>query len=307
MQLQPFISPVSEPRGGPAFDEGNGFGDCMQTAAPSTGSDYGFKTDKGAVRDLNEDACLAEPDLGLWLVADGMGGHSSGDVASRIVRDTILEHVRDGQCLSEAIKAAHEQLLKEAGQREGSEGMGATVVTVLADGPEYQVAWVGDSRAYLFDGELLQITRDHSYVQDMVMSGAISSEEAGSHPSRHILTRCLGVNPEETFEVGTRRGRFARGQELLLCSDGLTDELSGAEITEILKTEAPAQVRVDRLVEAAVENGGKDNVTVVLFSAPTDAPRGSKWPRKLRLASLGAGIAAAVLAVIFFFRMMGYI
>lgn len=278
----------------------------IRAATPSR-FEYGIKTDKGAVRELNEDACLAEPELGLWLVADGMGGHSSGDVASGIARDTILSQVRDGQGLSDAIQAAHEEVLREAGIREGSEGMGATVVSVLVEGTDYQVAWVGDSRAYLYDGELNQITRDHSYVQDMVLSGAITSEEAGTHPSRHLLTRCLGVNPEDTFEVGLRRGRFVRGQEVLLCSDGLTDELSREEIAEILGRNGPIQERVDQLIDAAIQHGGKDNVTVVLLAAPADAPRATGWVRKLRLAALGAGLAAAVLALAFFLRMKGVI
>lgn len=277
----------------------------MEATAPRNLLGYGSKTDKGAVRDLNEDTCLADPDLGLWLVADGMGGHSSGDVASQIARDTILERVREGEDLSEAIQSAHEEVLKEAGIREGSEGMGATVVAVLTDGADYQVAWVGDSRAYLFDGQLMQITRDHSYVQDMVLAGAITAEEAGTHPSRHLLTRCLGVNADDTFEIGLRRGRFSRGQELLLCSDGLTDELSDTEISEILSTSAPAQQRVDKLVSAAVEKGGKDNITVVLLPAPRDAPDSSGWARKLRLVAVGAGLAAAVLGVLFYFKLQG--
>ena len=265
--------------------------------------EYGFKTDKGAVRELNEDACLAEPELGLWLVADGMGGHSTGDVASQIARDTIVERVREGSGLSEAIQAAHRQVLKEAGIREGSEGMGATVVTALVDGADYQVAWVGDSRAYLYDGELTQITRDHSYVQDLVLSGALSPEEANTHPSRHLLTRCLGVNAEDTFEVGLRHGRFQRGQEVLLCSDGLTDELSESEIASILGSNASAQDRVDRLIEAAIEHGGRDNVTAVLFSAPSNAPRFEGWGRKLGLLALGALLAAAVLGLLFFLKL----
>lgn len=279
----------------------------MRTSVSSTRFEFGVKSDKGAVRDLNEDACLAEPELGLWLVADGMGGHSSGDVASQIARDTVLDRVRQGESLTEAIRAAHREVLKEAGIREGSEGMGATVVSVLVEGADYQVAWVGDSRAYLFDGELTQITRDHSYVQDMVLSGAISSEEAGSHPSRHLLTRCLGVNAEDTFEVGVRRGRFTRGQEVLLCSDGLTDELSRDEIAEILQQDGPAQERVERLVETAIEHGGHDNVTVVLFSAPSDAPGPSGWARKAWMAALGAGLAAVLLAAVFYLKMTGTI
>lgn len=277
----------------------------MRKSKSSHKFEYGWKTDTGAVRDLNEDTCLAEPGLGLWLVADGMGGHNTGDVASQIARDTISDRIREGGNLEDAVQAAHREVLKEAGIREGSEGMGATVVAALVKGADYQVAWVGDSRAYLYDGELIQITHDHSYVQDLVRAGAISAAEAAVHPSRHLLTRCLGVNEEDDVEVSVRRGRFVRGQEVLLCSDGLTDELKDSEIAEILSGKASAQERVDQLVSAAVEHGGRDNVTVVLFSAPGDAPRAEDWVKKLALVALGAGAAAAMLGLAFFIKLKG--
>lgn len=277
----------------------------MQILKSSSKFQYGWKTDPGAVRELNEDNCRAEPDLGLWLVADGMGGHSTGDVASRVASETIEEQIRAGAGLADAIKAAHQKILKVASERKGSEGMGSTVVVALVDGADYEVAWVGDSRAYLFDGELTQITRDHSYVQDLLRSGALTPAEASNHPSRHLLTRCLGVNPEDTFEVGVRRGRFIRGQEVLLCSDGLTEELTDDEIADILSVNASPQERVDKLVDAAIENGGRDNVTVVLFSAPPDAPAASGWAKKLGLLALGAGIAAAVLVLVLLVKKQG--
>lgn len=271
----------------------------MRTVTPSKRQQYGFKTDPGAVRELNEDTCLADPELGLWLVADGMGGHSTGDVASRIARDTIVKHVRAGSRLRDAVRSAHQEVLKVAKTREGSVGMGSTVVAALVDGADYELAWVGDSRAYLYDGELTQLTRDHSHVQDLLDAGAIAVEEARGHPSRHLLTRCLGVTAEDTFEVGTGRGRFLRGQELLLCSDGLTDELSNTEIRDVLALAASPQERADKLVDAAIAGGGRDNISVVLFSAPPDAPSAAVWPRRLGLMALGGGLAAVVLGALF--------
>ena len=279
----------------------------MHALKSSKKFEFGFRTDSGAVREFNEDTCLAEPDLGLWLVADGMGGHRTGDIASQVARETIIERVRTGTDLSEAIAAAHREILKTAEEKEGSEGMGSTVVTALVKGIDYEVAWVGDSRAYLYDGELTQITRDHSVVQDLVRSGAISVSEATNHPSRHLLTRCLGVSRDDTFEVGLRRGRFVRGQEVLLCSDGLTDELTDEEITDILASGASSQERVDRLVDAAIEHGGRDNVTVVLFSAPADAPTASGWAKKIGLLALGAILAVALLGLLYFIKQQGAI
>lgn len=279
------------------------------SATVSAAARYRFatRTDAGVVRALNEDTCLAEPELGLWLVADGMGGHRTGDVASRIVRDTVMDRISSGSSLADAIGDAHREILREADAREGSAGMGTTVVAVLVQGADYEVAWVGDSRAYLYDGELMQITRDHSYVQRLLQAGTIGREEVDNHPSRHLLTRCLGVNAEDSFKVDARRGRFTRGQEVLLCSDGLTDELSDAEIEDILGTPGSAQERVDRLVDAAIEHGGRDNVTVVLFSAPLNAPSPFDWGRKLRMMALGAGLAAVVLGTVIYFRQLGII
>lgn len=276
----------------------------MRTAAPCQTCRFGFRTDAGAVRKFTEDACLADPESGLWLVADGMGGHSTGDVASRIVRDTIAERVRAGSSLDEAARAAHHDVLREANKREGSAGMGSTVVAVLVADTHYQVAWVGDSRAYLYDGELIQITRDHSHVQDLLEAEVITVEEAGRHPGRHLLTQCLGVAAEHTFEVGISAGRFVYGQELLLCSDGLTDELTNDEIGDILGIAGTAQERVNQLVDAAIDSGGRDNISVILLSAPVDAHSITGWSGRLRTMALGGGLAAA-LGAVFVYYMFG--
>lgn len=277
----------------------------MRIGSASDNYQYGSKTDPGAVRALNEDSCLADPELGLWLVADGMGGHSSGDVASRIVRDTVAERVRAGDGLKDAIQNAHEKVLEKANEGKDSEGMGSTIVAVRVNHSDYEVAWVGDSRAYLYDGALIQVTRDHSFVEDLVRNGSITAQEASSRPDRHLLTRCLGVTAAETLKVGVRRGHFTRGQEVLLCSDGLTEELTDGEIEQILSTNAPAQDRVDRLVNAAVEHGGRDNITVVLFSAPADAPGPMGWMRRIGMLVLGAGLAALILGLALYFKNQG--
>lgn len=267
--------------------------------------DCGAATDVGAVRETNEDAYSAGPEIGLWLVADGMGGHNCGDVASAITRDTVAAEVSAGGGLTESITSAHKRILTEANERAGAGGMGSTVVAVLLDGNDYEVAWVGDSRAYLWDSQLMQITRDHSYVTALVNSGAIAPEEASTHPSSHLLTRCLGVDDDRPLPVETRRGRFSRGQELLLCSDGLTGELSDEEIGNIVAEPAPSQERVDKLVRTAVDHGGKDNVTAILLSAPENAPGGGEWRKTAGLLLLGAVLAASMLGAVFYLQRHG--
>jgi protein phosphatase len=265
----------------------------------------GVSTDMGAVRKLNEDAFLANPGQGVWLVADGMGGHQNGDVASAIARDTVAESMASGDDLTSAIQLAHRKILDEALARENSSGMGSTIVAVAVDGNDYEVAWVGDSRAYLWDGNLMQITKDHSYVRDLVESGAITPEEAKTHPSRHLLIRCLGAEDDgKPLEVETRRGRFSRGQELLLCSDGLTGELADDDISAILAETTPVQDRVDKLVRAAVDHGGQDNVTVLLVPAP-ESTRGAAGWKTAGLVLGGAVLAACILGVAFYLQRQG--
>lgn len=266
----------------------------------------GASTDTGAVRKLNEDTYLSNPDHGLWLVADGMGGHQSGDVASAITRDTVADSVAAGDDLTGAIQLAHRKILDEAAARKNSSGMGSTIVAAAVDGNDYEIAWVGDSRAYLWDGNLMQITRDHSYVRDLVDSGAITPEEAKTHPGRHLLVRCLGADDDgKPLQVETRRGRFSQGQELLLCSDGLTGELEDDEIGAILAEASSPQQRVDKLVRAAVDHGGQDNVTVLLVPAPENAQGGENWKKTAGLVAGGAILAACILGVAFYLQQQG--
>ena len=275
----------------------------------SYSGDWGATTHTGIVRKANEDAFSAKPEIGLWLVADGMGGHSSGAVASTIARDTIDERIASGEGLSEATRVAHNDIVKKAQENEEFSGMGCTIVAVLLDGFEYEIAWVGDSRAYLWDGQLKQITQDHSYVGSLISRGAITPEEAETHPARHLITRCLGIDDQEgPLQIEVHRGRFSRGQELLLCSDGLTDELTDNEIKAAVAVDAPAQDRVDNLVELAVDHGGNDNVTVIVLSAPENAPDPTaQWTAtgivtKIKLLLAGSLLAAFLLGLISYLR-----
>lgn len=238
-----------------------------------TTNKFGKGTDVGCTRDHNEDTVLAEPNSGLWVVADGMGGHEAGEVASAVAVATVRAAVAEGESLAAAINRAHKAVLNEGRKREGRRGMGCTCVAVQIRGHRCDVAWVGDSRAYLWsNGLLLRITHDHSYVQSLLDVGAISEQEALVHPDRSVLTQCLGSLKLDDLQVDVVREDFCAGEKLLLCSDGLTSELSDAEIAALLKDTEDDQVAVDRLILAALAHGGSDNVSVVVISAKPDAP-----------------------------------
>ena len=223
------------------------------------------QTDTGRVRDHNEDSCAAHPELGLWLVADGMGGASSGEVASALVVKTVRDGLSGGGELVEAIAEAHRAIHAGVAEGRGGAGMGSTVVALRIGGNQYEIAWVGDSRAYRFDGdELRQLSRDHSFVQALVEQGAIGPDEADHHPARHILTRVLGGDDPGPVEVERITGRLTGAECFLLCSDGLTDELSDDAIAAVLRERPKPDQAARALVAAAIERGGHDNVTVMV-------------------------------------------
>lgn len=236
---------------------------------------YASGTDVGCKRNHNEDNFLVDADLGLWIVADGMGGHEAGEVASAIAVESIHEFVKRGTSLETAVKAAHQAVVAAGNDEKGPgvSGMGSTCVAVKIEGHSYEVTWVGDSRAYFWDGKALrQITRDHSYVQSLIDTGAINAEQALVHPDRSILTQCLGSLGTDEVQVDVLHGQLLAGERLVLCSDGLTGELSDAAIAQVLSDCKDDQLAVDRLILSALIKGGSDNVTVQIISAAQDAP-----------------------------------
>jgi protein phosphatase len=229
---------------------------------------YVCVTHIGYVRDHNEDNYLAAPETGLWIVADGMGGHLDGEVASAIVIEHVEKCVSEGIDLESAIATSHQAVLDAPLQGRGRAGMGTTVVGVVIREGHYQVAWVGDSRAYLWDRQgLKQLSCDHSYVQELVNTGEMTIEEAAMHPYRSLLTRCIGGNDNAPVEVDVVSGDFFHGQRILLCSDGLNGELSDEEIEAVLDGKLNNQETADHLVEDALAHGGSDNVTIIVITA----------------------------------------
>lgn len=232
---------------------------------------YGAATDTGRQREHNEDSCFLSPDDGLFIVADGMGGHYGGEIASALATQVISNAIKNGRSLTESIEEAHQAIIDAGLEDQNTSGMGTTVVALRLEDCDYEIAWVGDSRAYLYDGGLKQLTRDHSFVQQMIDAGALSVEEARDHPDASVLSQALGALDIKNVEVGRVHGRLFANQKILLCSDGLTSELGDATIAAILQTGGSEKKIVDRLIETANEQGGGDNITVVLISAPPEA------------------------------------
>ena len=231
--------------------------------------DWQASTNTGSVRDHNEDLYAVVPDLKVWVVADGMGGHSAGDWASKQIAESFaelpdcegLENLLDG--VSNAIHNANETIFKR-GTEEGKT-MGSTVVSLAISGNAFGVVWAGDSRAYLLrGGELLQLTTDHTQVQAMIARGILSPDEAETHPMSHVLSKAVGV--EEALELEGITDTFHSGDLFLLCTDGLHGVLQESEIREILLN-SEFTASADRLIERGLEVGAKDNVTVIVVQA----------------------------------------
>ncbi len=231
--------------------------------------DFALDTHTGWVRELNEDSHLALPKLGLWVIADGMGGHEAGEVASGIAIREIASSIEQGMPLAKSIETAHRAIQTAALQGEGALNMGSTVVAAKLDGLRYEIAWVGDSRAYLWNGKLHQLTTDHSYVQLLLNAGLITESEIPEHPSRNLISQALGTGGADkaNIKVDLVSGELGESDTLLLCSDGLSGEVTDDRIATILSETTGNQARVDRLIAAALDPGGKDNVTVIVISS----------------------------------------
>ena len=242
-------------------------------------------SDVGRKRKGNEDALFLNEHQKLYVVADGMGGHAAGEVASRVAVDAIAEFVEltggnqeitwpfglddsisyEGNRLKTAVRHANSRVLEATRESAEYEGMATTVAAVLVDGDVANLAHVGDSRIYVWSaGEITLLTRDHSWVNEQIENGAISPEQARSHPLRNVVTRALGGRADLVVDIQSRR--MAEGDMLLLCSDGLTTMVPDDEIARVLG-EAGGDVAdaVQALVGLANERGGEDNITVVLL------------------------------------------
>ena len=276
----------------------------MKIRQPQPGSrlEFGSATTIGKVRSNNEDAYLtANP---LFAVADGMGGHEAGEIASQLVIAALKNSqadLSDPANLRRLVAQANSEVLDAPRQGIGRVGMGTTLTAAVFNNDRLLVAQVGDSRAYLLrDGQISRLTRDHSYVQELVNSGQISESETRDHPRRGVITRVIGFDEDtrpDLYEFSLKAD-----DRILLCSDGLHGMIDDARIAEVAAEQRTAQQCADALVRAADKAGGQDNTTVVVIDVCSVAParRGLFWGRK-RLGSEGLGLRTGIIGFVLAF------
>lgn len=230
-------------------------------------------TNIGLVRKANEDKYLADKNRGLFIVADGMGGHEAGEIASSLAIKTLDSYLTNevivnekGKSLWKAIRKANELIYQKAKLNNNCTGMGTTITAALFLDNILYIAHIGDSRAYLIrDNSIILLTKDHSLVGELLRQGELTESEASRHPHRNILTRALGTEPEveiDLSEIDTKPGDL-----LLLCTDGLYNLVKDEEILqEVLNNGNDLKISVNQLVKTALDRGGMDNITVVLVS-----------------------------------------
>ena len=268
------------------------------TSTRTPASTFGSRTDVGCLRDHNEDSLVVSPPL--FAVADGMGGHAAGEVASEIAVNVLAEQAPahpDANALGNAVVAANRAVLQGVHEGVGREGMGTTCTAAMLEGERLVIAQVGDSRAYLLhQGKLQQLTRDHSLMADMIEAGQLTPEEARTHPQRSVITRALGSDPHlqpDLYEINVETG-----DRLLLCSDGLSTMVQDEDIESLMARTRDPQRCASQLVNAAIAAGGHDNVTVIVADVTGYAEvRRKKLARKTKLSiALVLVLFAAIVA-----------
>lgn len=242
------------------------------------------RTDIGIVRSGNEDNFLMLSERGIFIVADGMGGHAAGEVASEMAVSIISQEIGaprgwsvDEACarLREAIRSANGAIFERTLSEQDKRGMGTTATVMMLLPKRYLIGQVGDSRAYLMrNGSLLQLTKDHSYVQEQVDAGVITADQARVHPYSNVITRCVGASGDVVPDIYF--GSLSAGDVVLLASDGLTGMLEDEHLERILRSDGGPQKWVDRMIAEANRRGGLDNITAVVVRIDTDGTTGEQ-------------------------------
>lgn len=257
---------------------------------------YGSRTDVGLVRDHNEDSLTVTPPL--FAVADGMGGHAAGEVASEVAIQSLLSHApqtADGDELARAVVEANRTVIRAARDGLGRQGMGTTMTAAILDGSRLVIAQVGDSRAYLLHQDRLQmITRDHSLMADLIESGQITPEQAKTHPQRSVITRALGSDPNTLPDIYEMT--VEEGDRLLLCSDGLSGMVDNDVLESTLARVGNPQKCANALVDEALAAGGYDNATAIVVDVAAGAEK--RIAKERRRGRVGAVIAVLALIAV---------
>lgn len=270
--------------------------DSTYDAGTTTQLMWGARSDVGCVRPHNEDSYLVQSPL--FCVCDGMGGHAAGEVASSIAVETIAKTApqsADAARLAAAVEAANAAVIEAALNGLGKPGMGCTATCAYIENDTLAIAHVGDSRAYLLhEGTLIRVTRDHSYVEELVDAGEITADEARVHPNRSVITRALGSDPAMYADHFTLH--IEEGDRLILCSDGLSSMIPDSDIENIATQSSTAQICVDNLVDAALAAGGHDNVTVVVVDLVDDGVM--REAKRVRRRNVTIGVVLGLVLVL---------
>ncbi len=216
-------------------------------------------------RKINEDSYLVDSQLGLYVVADGVGGLEKGEVASQLACKSILRAIQSGASLQSAIHLAHQALIDEVKIDDKKKGMATTIVAVLFEDENYEIAWVGDSRVYLWDGQLHLLTRDDSYVEILFDNGHISLEDLDTHPDRNVISQALGIVRKD-IEIHSNKGTIQKNQQLLICTDGLFGVIKEKGLIKQLQNHQSLEELTNNLVQRAVDKGGSDNITLMTLA-----------------------------------------
>lgn len=224
----------------------------------------------GRVRQTNQDAFYINDEVGLWLIADGMGGHNGGEVAAFTATNLVPQWIAQGKSVTEALHKLHDTVFELGRNTPELKCMGTTIIVAKQCKDVLQLFSVGDSRAYVIvDDSIKQMTEDHSHVAQLVNLGLLSEIQAQQHPLRHIVTQCIGGGRQQKPQIHFSQFTLQPNQAILLCSDGLYNELSEQQIFHIIKHAYSSEEAVNTLIHEANKSGGKDNITVILLTNQT--------------------------------------
>jgi protein phosphatase len=230
---------------------------------------------------VNEDSYLIDKDLGLYIIADGVGGLEKGEIASHMACECILGGIKSGLTLQDSIYLAHRTIIGEIKSDKSRQGMATTVAAILFNNDSYEIVWIGDSRVYLWDKTLKLITKDDSYVELLLENGHITVDELASHPERNVISQALGIE-HKNITINANSGTLKKGQVLLLCTDGLYTVSTEEHIIHSLNNSSNIEQITNELVDIAIDNQGKDNISLITINSNNGDVSEGQYPKIYR-------------------------